>query len=325
MGNNQTLTTTTEIVDDPVDALDYYIDELFQCEPKEDVERQHNLDEQCTPYLSGEDLSSFITTKHFDEHREPSQKSNAHCHFLAEPVNQHQMDPLRVRSHNFGGASAEIAIIWGLWFKKRIHGRLAMRSSAICLRACGVTVHSFAAFNPKTIIHAIPSASGPNEAAQRTLSCSLETLIGAVICGVDPHSASTHGMDACFERNRESKTRRAVLCKAMVFLLHDDQYDIRDKSKFNDKLLRRIYHKLSALQHPEMRNGDHTQWLRLSAYYGIMSAICEKLHGGKFGLGIGGNSAKERYCADRSNVVAAIIKKSKSSRNKVLCSQSIYR
>ena len=111
----------------------------------------------------------------------------------------------------------------------------------------------------------------------------------------------------------------------MIHFLHDDRYEIGDKNKFNDALLRRIYLKLSALQHPDVRDGDHTQWLRLSAYYGILSAICEALHGGKFGFGIGRNSATERYCADRSKVVAAVIKKSKSKKRKVLCSQSIYR
>ena len=208
-----------------------------------------------------------------------------------------------------------------------------MRSSAICLRTCNVDIHSFAGFKPKTEGNAVDGQQSTSSEAgnastdtiHRTLSCSVRTAIGAIICGVDPRSAMINGMDSHFERERESKTRKAVLRRAMVFFLHDDRYDISDKSKFNDGLLRRIYHKLSALQHPEMRNGDHTQWLRLSAYYGILSAICEELHGGKFGFGIGGNSANERYCADRSKVVAAIIKKSKSNRRKVLCSQTIYR
>ena len=64
--------------------------------------------------------------------------------------------------------------------------------------------------------------------------------------------------------------------EALWFFFHNEHYNIRDRNKFNDKILRRTYRRLAITCHPDKQDGDHAEWLRLSAYYGILTAMWEE-------------------------------------------------
>ena len=64
--------------------------------------------------------------------------------------------------------------------------------------------------------------------------------------------------------------------EALKFFFDDKKFDITNEEKFNDKVIRKTYHRLAVIYHPDRNDGKQEEWLKLSSYYGILIGVWEK-------------------------------------------------
>eukprot|EP01083_Nonionella_stella_P118858 354954_1 len=102
-------------------------------------------------------------------------------------------------------------------------------------------------------------------------------VVGAFIGGI----AFGLGSRYLSHRNRkkevedEQKKRNKIQKEALDSFFHDENYDISDPNKFNERKLKQTYRRLAVIFHPDMKDGDYEQWYNLSKYYGVLIAIFE--------------------------------------------------
>ena len=100
-------------------------------------------------------------------------------------------------------------------------------------------------------------------------------LVGAIVgaaCGI----AVKYGYKKYLEKKHELQNK--LVKEALKFFFNDENYDVEDKEKFNDKILRKTYRRLALIYHPERPDGDNEGWLKLSSYYGILTAIWDEMN-----------------------------------------------
>eukprot|EP01083_Nonionella_stella_P209918 760466_1 len=187
----------------------------------------------------------------------------------------------------------EWAFLWRQYRKNRISGREAAILGGTALISSSVSVASFFGFMATGA--AIGSAIGP-------VGTVIGSFIGAIVCGIVTRKALNELADKYFKKKHE--TRTALQKEALAFFFGDANYAIDDITTFNEKKLRREYHRLSLIYHPDRKDGDYVEWLKLCSYYGILTAICEEHIESKIG---GKDSAFT--LAQASQMFNAMIKK----------------
>eukprot|EP01084_Bolivina_argentea_P132016 232965_1 len=162
----------------------------------------------------------------------------------------------------------EWALIWRQYHKKKISKKEAMILGGSALAVNGVSAAAFFGFMSLGAVMGTPL--GP-------VGTVIGSIVGAIACGIITRKCLNKLADEYFKEKHENRT---VLQKeAMHFFFGDEHYDIDDITKFNEKKLKREYHRLCLIYHPDRKNGDYIDWLKLSSYYGILTAICEEKNG----------------------------------------------
>eukprot|EP01084_Bolivina_argentea_P155902 271662_1 len=166
--------------------------------------------------------------------------------------------------------AVEAGFIWRQWKKDRITTKeacaLALISSVSNGTAVGAGVGG-AALGAK-IGAAVGISGGP-------IGIAIGIGIGALL-GLLCRLALNKGFEIYFKD--KNKLEKKLVGKALKMFFDDEKYDIEDKKKFNDKILRRRYRRLALIHHPEREGGDKKEWLRLSSYYGILTGMWEQMN-----------------------------------------------
>eukprot|EP01083_Nonionella_stella_P271947 921970_1 len=98
-------------------------------------------------------------------------------------------------------------------------------------------------------------------------------IIGGILCGIGSRLFFHWYLNRKVKDEQEK--RKQIQKEALYFFFHDENYDIHDPDKFNERKLKQTYHRLAVVCHPDMPNGDVEQWYLLSKYYGVLTAIFE--------------------------------------------------
>ena len=101
--------------------------------------------------------------------------------------------------------------------------------------------------------------------------CFLAAIGVAVICRKTIGDLWQYHMGNDEEQLEREKLRKA----ALKFFFDDENLDVDNEKKFNEKILRRRYRRLAMIYHPDAKDGEEKEWLKLCAYYGILTRICD--------------------------------------------------
>eukprot|EP01084_Bolivina_argentea_P311908 539947_1 len=77
------------------------------------------------------------------------------------------------------------------------------------------------------------------------------------------------------QNEKEEKTKKQLVKEALIYF-HIQENDINNKNIFNEKLLKKLFHQFALNAHPDRKNGDYTEWYRLSTHYGVLKALVEQ-------------------------------------------------
>ena len=158
----------------------------------------------------------------------------------------------------------EWGFIWSLWYKDNISGKQALTMGGGALIANGLSAASFVGC--MTVGAIVGAPGGP-------VGSVIGAIIGAVVASFATRAAINKASELLFKKKHETRTKFER--EALFFFFHDEKYDISDTDKFNKDTIQRRYHQLAAITHPDAKNGNYTEWLQLSAHYGVLTAICE--------------------------------------------------
>lgn len=73
----------------------------------------------------------------------------------------------------------------------------------------------------------------------------------------------------------EEAARRKILHEALLYFQLQKR-DILNAKVFNKKTLHKKFRELAMHAHPDKRDGDHSEWYRLSTYYGVLKALLDE-------------------------------------------------
>eukprot|EP01083_Nonionella_stella_P313768 1127786_1 len=163
------------------------------------------------------------------------------------------------------GTGIEWAYIGWQLYKKRITNNEAVKLGLTALAANTVSAGSYFGFM------ALGAAVGTPAGPVGSVICA---VIAAVLCGLGTRFLVNKTCEKYFDTKHEQKIHFQK--EALRFFFNNEEYDINDESKFNEKIVKRTYRRLAVICHPDRKGGDHEEWLKLSAYYGVLTAIVEE-------------------------------------------------
>eukprot|EP01083_Nonionella_stella_P005896 17019_1 len=106
------------------------------------------------------------------------------------------------------------------------------------------------------------------------IGCIVGAIIGAIVTGIGVRYFINNKCGKWIENTYSSQLK--LQQDALECFFGDENYDINDENKFNEKVVRRTYHKMAVHCHPDMKDGDHEEWLKLSSFYGVLIGIIEQ-------------------------------------------------
>ena len=135
------------------------------------------------------------------------------------------------------------------------------------------------------------------------------SVIGQIVVAISSGFISRTAVDGLIEKlfEREEEMRNKLEKEALLYFFENAKYDIQRDSKYNEQLLGRTYRRLAIICHPDRQQGNYVDWLRLSAYYGILTAMWEQQKDVNESLkdSISTNHSLSGVCWDRSLSSAA--------------------
>eukprot|EP01083_Nonionella_stella_P035959 98094_1 len=111
----------------------------------------------------------------------------------------------------------------------------------------------------------------------------LGTAVGAgvgILCGIFFGYLMGKGAEVVYdevfgELKSEEKKKEKILQEALLYFNFQPK-DITNSRIFNEKRLQKIFKQRALYAHPDRRDGDHSEWYRLSMYYGFLKALLEQ-------------------------------------------------
>eukprot|EP01084_Bolivina_argentea_P266386 451809_1 len=101
-------------------------------------------------------------------------------------------------------------------------------------------------------------------------------VVGGILFGYLMGKGAEAVYDQVFsEIKSEEKQKEKLLQEALLYFNFQPK-DIRNSKIFNEKRLKTIFKQRALFAHPDRRDGDHSEWYRLSTYYGYLKALLEQ-------------------------------------------------
>eukprot|EP01084_Bolivina_argentea_P128278 226771_1 len=176
-----------------------------------------------------------------------------------------------ISSNSPWGNVIGIGLEWGyIWY--RYQGKQISKKEAIALTSASVAstlASTAAAFKLSGFTDELIKTGSLHPYAAVGV-----TIIGAIIVGI----CVRYGMDHLWQKwfvDEEQDARTALQKEALKYFFGTENYDIDDEKKFNEKLLKRTYRRMALICHPDTKDGNDEEWLKLCSYYGILTRICE--------------------------------------------------
>ena len=116
-----------------------------------------------------------------------------------------------------------------------------------------------------------------------TITPGVGTVIGGsigILSGIFVGYLMGKGAEAVYDSvfddiDSEQKQKEKLLQEALLYF-NFQLKDITNERLFNDQRLSKIFKQKALWAHPDRRDGDHSEWHRLSTYYGFLRALLEQ-------------------------------------------------
>eukprot|EP01084_Bolivina_argentea_P128277 226769_1 len=166
----------------------------------------------------------------------------------------------------------ESGFIWYKYGKGQLSLREAMELTTVSLVSNGVSAAAF--FGVMAIGAAFGAPGGPIGVA---VGVTAGAIIAAILFGFGTRYFLNKKLKKKYQHKHEAEIK--LQKEALKYFFGKEKYPIDDETKFNEKILRKKYHRLCLAVHPDKNDGKQNQeWLKLCAYYGILIGIWEKKH-----------------------------------------------